>query len=77
MTSCADVLCEQYASMVERLGPRPATGELSRALVHEGDWTPEGADTVLRLAREYGTFVLRNALALATALGIEDGSAGV
>lgn len=42
-------------------------------LVSGGDWTPTGAQHVARLARDYGAFVLRNAMALALALRIEDG----
>jgi hypothetical protein len=36
-------------------------------------WTREGAEEVTRLAREYAGFMLRNALAIANALDIEDG----
>jgi len=45
---------------------------LSRA--HE--WTEEGAQVVVTLANEYGVFMLRNALALAVALGKQDGDLG-
>lgn len=41
-----------------------------------GDWTAEGAEEVTRLAREYGGFILRNALAVAKVLNIEDGELG-
>ena len=37
------------------------------------DWTREGAEEVTRLAREYGGFFLRNALAIANVLSVEDG----
>lgn len=47
------------------------------SLVETADWTPETADILINLAQEYGTFILRNALALAVALGIEDGSRGL
>jgi hypothetical protein len=42
-------------------------------LQNEMEWTKEGAAHVAALARDYGAFVLRNALALALSLGIEDG----
>ena len=42
-------------------------------LHREADWTYAGAEHVGALARNYGSFVLRNALALALALEIEDG----
>ena len=45
-------------------------------LQDEMEWTREGAAHVAALAREYGAFVLRNALALALSLGIEDGELG-
>ena len=37
------------------------------------EWTIEGAEEITRLAREYGGFMLRNALAIAKVMGIEDG----
>jgi len=46
-------------------------------LQNEMEWTQEGAAHIAALAREYGAFVLRNALALADVLGIEDGSLGL
>jgi hypothetical protein len=45
-------------------------------LHNEMEWTQEGAAHVAALARDYGAFVLRNALALALSLGIEDGELG-
>ena len=39
-------------------------------------WTREGAEQVTRLAREYGGFMLRNALAIANVLDVEDGELG-
>ena len=38
-----------------------------------GDWTPKGAEEVTRLAQKYGSFILRNALAIANVLSVEDG----
>ncbi len=46
-------------------------------LVQEGEWTPAGAVHLANLARRYGSFVLRNALALALALDVEDGEVGL
>ena len=40
-------------------------------------WTEEGSAHVVCLARDYGAFVLRNALALAVALEVEDGMLGL
>ena len=36
-------------------------------------WTRGGAGEIIRLVREYGGFMLRNALAVAKVLDIEDG----
>ncbi len=47
-----------------------------KQLVEAADWTEGGAEHVHMLATKYGSFMLRSALALAIALGIEDGSAG-
>jgi len=41
-----------------------------------GDWTSEGAKEIVRLAHDYGGFMLRNALAVADVFGIEDGGLG-
>jgi hypothetical protein len=46
---------------------------IKRLLEKRADWTPNGAEAVVNLATYYGSFVLRNALALAIALNIEDG----
>jgi len=45
-------------------------------LVREGDWSPQAASHLLQLAQEYGSFMLRNALAISLALEIEDGDLG-
>ena len=47
-----------------------------RGLVAAHAWTEEGAQTIVSLANEYGAFMLRNTLALAIALGREDGDRG-
>jgi hypothetical protein len=46
-------------------------------LIDDGEWTYAGAITLLDLAREHGTFMLRNALVLAYILGYEDGDGGM
>lgn len=46
---------------------------LIRELSHNHDWTDSGARAVVSLAKDYGAFMLRNALGLAIALGKEDG----
>ncbi|OQA01407.1 MAG: hypothetical protein BWY69_01383 [Planctomycetes bacterium ADurb.Bin401] len=46
-------------------------------LCKDGDWTTEGAEILVHLVRYYGSFVLRNAFALAIAAKIEDGRSGL
>ena len=45
-------------------------------LSNEHGWTHQGAQSIVRLANEYGSFMLRNALALSILLGKEDGDMG-
>ncbi len=49
---------------------------IRRELIVSSGWTIEGAEEVTRLVRDYGCFVLRNALAVASVLDIEDGDLG-
>jgi hypothetical protein len=42
-------------------------------LIRNGDWSPNAASHLLRLVQKYGSFMLRNALAISLSLGIEDG----
>ncbi|MDD5328241.1 MAG: hypothetical protein PHY02_10605 [Phycisphaerae bacterium] len=39
----------------------------------DGDWTIQGAETLVAIVQDYGCFVLKNALALAVATNTEDG----
>ena len=49
---------------------------LAAALAGRHDWSEAGAAAVVALAADYGSFMLRNALALALALDVEDGRLG-
>ncbi len=49
---------------------------LAQALSKDHDWTHQGALAIVCLAKEYGAFMLRNALALAIVLEKEDGNMG-
>jgi hypothetical protein len=70
-------LRSEYEALLADLSKKPRDTDIIAALVAKGDWTKQGADTILTLARTYGTAILRNALALADAMGIEDGSSGL
>ena len=72
-----DSLLAEYDTIITDLGAEATDDEIVRALVERGDWTQQGAREVLQLARRYGTSILRNALALAAAMKIEDGNAGL
>lgn len=50
--------------------------KLHRGLVETAEWTDAAASDLIQLARHYGVFMLRNALALAVALEIADGELG-
>jgi hypothetical protein len=50
--------------------------EILNELSVSADWSMSAAREILRLAEEYGAFMLRSALAIAVVLGKEDGSAG-
>ena len=49
---------------------------LQRRLQELGEWTPRASEHLIELARNYGSFMLRNALAVSLALEIEDGCFG-
>ena len=51
--------------------------DTAAALSADHDWTPDGANTIVELARDYGSFILRHALALAVVKGRVDGELGL
>lgn len=63
-------LVEEYRILV---GDTDSVKCLEAALVADGDWSREAATHLIRLAKLYGSFMLRNALAISLVLGIEDG----
>ena len=73
---------QEYTAVFPKSKGKYATEQLidwtriEAKLQNEMEWTQEGAAHVVALARDYGAFVLRNALALALSLGIEDGEFG-
>jgi hypothetical protein len=72
-----DRLVAEYKTILADLGSQATDEQIMHALVEKAEWTERGASAILSLAREYGTSVLRNALALADAMGIEDGRSGL
>ena len=65
-------LVEEYRDLFEG----KASDSLEDVLTREAEWTPEAAEHLLQLATAYGSFMLRNALAISLALDIEDGEFG-
>jgi hypothetical protein len=49
---------------------------LRKSLSNTAEWSESAAAHLVDLARNYGAFMLRNALAIAVAAGIEDGELG-
>ena len=72
-----DVLVSEYDTIIADVGEDATDDQIVAALVRDADWTERGAREVLQLAQKYGTSILRNALALASAMNIEDGEAGL
>ncbi len=67
-------LVEEYRVLLDMTDSQDSFGN---ALVEQGEWTPQAASCLLELANDYGSFMLRNALAISLALGIEDGALGL
>ncbi len=70
-------LVSEYETLVDELPESSTDEQIIGTLVANADWTPRGAREILKLAHRYGTSILRNAQALADALEIEDGDAGL
>jgi hypothetical protein len=68
-------LVDEYRALLKGLDVG-AVELLEEALVRKGEWTPRAAEHMIQLAKNYGSFMLRNALAVSLALGIEDGDIG-
>jgi len=67
-------LVEEYRVL---LGKTDLEDSFKNALIGESEWSPQAATHLLQLANDYGSFVLRNALAISLALGTEDGELGL
>ena len=76
-----DSLITEYETVLGKRELKNAYGEydesgMIKELSVSADWNVSGASELLRLADNYGAFMLRNALAIAVVLGKEDGSEG-
>ncbi len=68
-------LVEEYRSLFDDV-ESDTPDSLEEALMDEAEWTAEAAEQLVQLAKAYGSFMLRNALAISLALDIEDGELG-
>ena len=68
-------LVEEYRVLLqgETVG---SVESLEDALTREGDWSALAVSHLVCLSKQYGSFMLRNALAISMAMGIEDGELG-
>jgi hypothetical protein len=82
-TNPADVsvFVEEYADLAAEFGDindiEDQASRIIDMLANRHEWTHDSASVLLGLTTKYGTFVLRNALALALALNIDDGTEGL
>lgn len=73
----SETLLAEYKGIMGALDHDATDEQIVGALIAHAEWTERGGREVLHLARQHGTSVLRNALALAKAMGIEDGNGGL
>jgi hypothetical protein len=83
MNICEEInsLANEYFLLVNKPTGKNGASEfaddnLKNILIAEGEWSPIASDHLLNLAKRYGSFMLKNALALSLALQIEDGDLG-
>ena len=76
------VLVEEYRDLLGQAAkesPEPRVHDplqIESVLYREGEWSLRAAKHLHKLASDYGSFMLRNALALSLVLEIEDGELG-
>ena len=78
---CVDSLVSEYATLLRGKLSKDSQMQHDEAgmieeLVESADWSMSGARELMRLADNYGAFMLRNALAVAVVLRKEDGVQG-
>jgi len=58
---------QAYVAKATRKNQEIDWDKLIDLLCVKGEWTSEGAETLVAIVRNYGSFILKNALALAVA----------
>jgi hypothetical protein len=84
MNTCTEIksLVEEYYALLEQPESKMSVrskftdSQIKELLVSKAAWSPRAAEHIFELANAYGSFMLRNALALSEALQIEDGELG-
>lgn len=82
MSANVRTLVEEYSALLREVVHHSSgrweieDATIKNILSRDCEWSPEAADHLLRLANDYGSFMLRNALALSLVLEIEDGELG-
>lgn len=76
-----NILTEEYSLLIREYvtsigNSAPADDGVKQILISEGEWSPLASEHLLNLVHGYGSFMLKNALALSLALQIEDGKLG-
>ena len=69
-----DSLVKEYTSLLDETGDN--TDVLLKRLETDSAWSADAAEHLVKLVKDYGSFMLRSALALAIALKHEDGNLG-
>jgi hypothetical protein len=69
-------LVDEYAALVSD-SQNPNWELIEAKLIDVHDWTPDAAQALVNMAKQYGWFFLRNATALAIACDQEDGDLGI
>lgn len=81
MMTSIDMILDEYVALDpirDRVGDSDIDWDrLNAALVTDCEWTSHAAETLTMLVQTYGSFVLRNAHALAIACEIEDGESKI
>ncbi|WP_146455465.1 hypothetical protein [Rubripirellula tenax] len=65
-------LVDEYSALVSD-SQNPSWELIEAKLIDVHDWTPDAAHALVKMAKQYGWFFLRNATALAIACDQEDG----
>jgi hypothetical protein len=75
-----EVILSEYQTYVAEAADKNQEvdwNKLVNLLCVKGEWTREGAETLVAIVQNYGSFILKNAFALAVATNTEDSQLGL